>query len=99
MPEIGGRNVITDPDAIAAMLPHAGTMRLIDSVVHWDAECVVCSSERHHAHDNPLRSGGRLSAIHGIEFGAQAMAVHGFVARARTSAVAGLLTSVRDCRF
>ena len=91
--------MITDPDAIAAMLPQTGTMRLIDSVLHWDAQGITCGSDRHHADDNPLASAGRLSAIHGIEFGTQAMAIHGFVARSRASAVAGLLTAVRDCRF
>jgi len=92
--------VIRDRDAIAELLPHAGSMCLIDSVLHWDAQHIGCGSERHHAPDNPLRSSDRLSAIHGIEFGAQAMALHGaLLAGGRASAGFGWLASVRDCRF
>jgi predicted hotdog family 3-hydroxylacyl-ACP dehydratase len=66
-----------DRDAIAKMIPHAGTMCLLDGVLDWDRSSIRCVSRRHRRADNPLRQGGRLGALCGIEFAAQAMAVHG----------------------
>ena len=31
---------------IAALIPHAGAMCLLDRVVHWDAEKIRCTSRR-----------------------------------------------------
>lgn len=52
-------------------------MCLLDGVLGWDAAGVRCVSRAHRALDNPLRARGRLGAVCGIEFAAQAMAVHG----------------------
>lgn len=88
-------------ERIAALIPHAGAMCLLDRVLHWDDASIRCLSLRHRAADNPLRRAGRLDAICGIEFAAQAMAVHfrlaGGVERANR---AGYLASLRDvtCR-
>ena len=51
----------------------------------------------HRAADNPLRAYGRLGAVCGIEYAAQAMAVHGALLAIPdgTSARAGYLVSVR----
>jgi predicted hotdog family 3-hydroxylacyl-ACP dehydratase len=62
---------------ISALLPHAGTARMIERVVRWDRESIVAATTRHRATDNPLRKDGRLAAVHLAEFGAQAMAIHG----------------------
>ncbi len=86
---------------IAGLIPHAGAMCLLDGVVHWDENRIRCVSRSHLDAGNPLRTGGRLPAMCGIEYAAQAMAVHGGLAggtRARPRA--GYLASVRDmaCR-
>jgi len=86
---------------IAGLIPHAGAMCLLDGVVSWDEKRIRCVSRSHLDNDNPLRAGGRLPAVCGIEYAAQAMAVHGGLAvgdRARPRA--GYLASVRDlvCR-
>ena len=83
---------------IAALLPHAGTARMIERVVRWDAQTIVAATTRHRAPDNPLRKDGRLAAVHLAEFGAQAMAIHGglLTTAAGGTARPALLVSVRD---
>ena len=87
--------------AIAKMIPHAGAMCLLDGVIRWDALSIRCVSASHRDPHNPLRSGGRLHAVCGVEYAAQAMAVHGRLAGAvETRPRAGYLASVRNlvCR-
>lgn len=62
---------------IAAHIPHQGAMCLLDHVIEWDRQRIICQSVSHRAGDNPLRSKGCLHAVCGIEYAAQAMAVHG----------------------
>lgn len=62
---------------IEQLLPHAGRMRLIDRLVAYDEERIVCESDSHGADDHPLAANGVLSIVCGLEYGAQAMAVHG----------------------
>jgi predicted hotdog family 3-hydroxylacyl-ACP dehydratase len=86
---------------IARLIPHAGAMCLLDGVVSWDENRIRCVSRSHLDTGNPLRAGGQLPAVCGIEYAAQAMAIHGGLAggtRARPRA--GYLASVRDmvCR-
>jgi len=90
--------VILGRAEVARLLPHAGAMCMLDSVVEWDDERIVCHSDRHRAPDNPLRADARLAAIHAIEFAAQAMAIHHRLMN-RVSRVPrhGLLVSVRQC--
>jgi predicted hotdog family 3-hydroxylacyl-ACP dehydratase len=87
-------------DAIAKLIPQQGAMRMLDTIVRFDRDGIVCESARHRAPDNPLRAHGRLSVLHAIEFAAQAMAAHrrltGEIAIAPRS---GLLISVRQCTF
>lgn len=82
---------------IRALIPHAGDMCLLSGVTRWDATHITCIAQSHHDINNPLAHNGKLRALCGIEFAAQAMAVHGGL----TSLVgqrprAGLLVSVRD---
>lgn len=87
-------------DALADLIPQRGDMCLLDAIVRWDDDSIVCHSERHVASDNPLRAHGRLAAIHAIEFAAQAMAAHQRLTGIRASATGhGLLVSVRQCTF
>lgn len=62
---------------IAAHIPHQGSMCLLDAVLRWDAQHIVCSATSHRDANNPLRQFDRLGAACGIEYAAQAMAVHG----------------------
>lgn len=62
---------------IAAHIPHQGSMCLLDRVTGWDQQHIRCTAVSHRLASNPLRSGGRLGTVCGIEYAAQAMAVHG----------------------
>lgn len=76
-------------------------MCLLDEVVRWDDESIVCASKTHRDRMNPLRRGERLSAVHAFEYGAQAAAVHGGL-RARAAgktAPPGFLAALRDARL
>jgi predicted hotdog family 3-hydroxylacyl-ACP dehydratase len=64
-------------DAICARLPHAGAMCLLDRVEHWDEHAITCTATSHRDPANPLRANGRLHAVAGVEYAAQAMALHG----------------------
>lgn len=82
---------------IQKLIPHAGDMCLLSSVTQWDATHITCTAHSHRNPLNPLAQDGKVQALCGIEFAAQAMAVHGGL----TGAVgkrprAGLLVSVRD---
>ena len=85
---------------IARLIPHAGAMCLLDSVVQWDAARIRCVSRTHRDPGNPLRAGGQLPAVCGIEYAAQAMAVHGGLAGIiGNRPKAGYLVSLRDVIF
>ena len=82
---------------IAAHIPHAGAMCVLDEILAWDHERIRCTATSHRDADNPLRANGRLAAVCGIEYAAQAMAVHGAVLSATHSRPrAGFLASVRN---
>lgn len=66
-----------DRAAITRLIPHQGSMCLIDGVEAWSATTIDCWALSHRAADHPLRRDGTLSALAGIEYGLQAMAVHG----------------------
>lgn len=81
---------------IAAHIPHRGTMCLLDSVLDWGPEFIRCEATSHTRPDNPLRSYGRLAAVCGIEYAAQAMAAHGAALQQPAQRPrAGYLASVR----
>ena len=86
--------------AIESLLPHAGRMRLIDRVVSYDEQAIVCESDSHRAADHPLAQGGVLSILCGLEYGAQAMAIHGALLAARGArARHGYLVAASDLRW
>jgi predicted hotdog family 3-hydroxylacyl-ACP dehydratase len=65
------------PVDIPALIPHAGSMCLLDSVVSWSEGAILCIATSHLSPANPLRRNGRLSAVCGIEYALQAAALHG----------------------
>jgi predicted hotdog family 3-hydroxylacyl-ACP dehydratase len=82
---------------IAKVIPHAGSMCLLDGVLDCDAQRIRCISSTHRDADNPMRSGDVLHALCGVEYAAQAMAVHGaWDARFDRKPRAGYLAALRD---
>ena len=79
------------------LIPHRDAMALLDRVLSWNDDEIHATAESHRHADNPLRSGGRLRALHLCEYGAQAMAVHGGLLAQRDGGVAapGMLVSLR----
>ena len=81
---------------IAARIPHQGSMCLLDRVLDWDDQRIVCEAINHTDPTHPLRDAGRLGSATGVEYAAQAMAVHGaLLAPADARPTQGYLTSVR----
>ncbi len=62
---------------IAARIPHSGPMCLLDRVLSWNRETIVCEADNHRHPDHPLACDGALDTIAAVEYAAQAMAVHG----------------------
>ncbi|MDR2156129.1 MAG: 3-hydroxylacyl-ACP dehydratase [Burkholderiaceae bacterium] len=87
---------------IAARVPHAGRMCLLDGVTRATPQAIICTACNHRAHDHPLRQDGRLGAACGVEYAAQAMALHGALQAEQRQAArprAGMLVSLRDVRL
>ncbi len=85
------------PAEIAALIPHDGAMCLLDEVVSWDASHILCRSSSHRRAGNPLLRDGRIEAICGVEYAAQAMAVHGALCGIKkTAPTSGYLASLRE---
>ncbi len=80
---------------IAALIPHAGTMVLLEQVEHWDANAILCRTRSHLDPANPLRRAGRLAAVCALEYALQAAAVHGGL-RAGAAQVAGYVAGARS---
>ena len=89
-----------DRAAIAARIPHRGSMCLLAAVVGWSQDLISCRAVSHVDPANPLRAEGRLGAASGIEYAAQAMAVHGsLLAKVGDGPRQGYLTSVRNVQL
>jgi len=88
-------------EQLLALIPHAGTMCLLDSVEDYDESRIVCNSMSHQRDDNPLLTNARLSSIHAIEYGAQAMAVHGglLAQKDNKNIQQGYLVALRDIKL
>ena len=81
---------------IAKLVPHAGSMCLLEEVLEWDDNRIVCRAVSHRDTENPLRSDGRLAAIVGVEYAAQAVAVHGSLIASSSQPRSGYLAALRD---
>ncbi len=68
--------LIISKDALCRLIPHQGTMCLLDTVEQWDDTSIQCTAVSHRDAANPLRRDNQLEAICGLEYAAQAMAVH-----------------------
>ena len=74
---------------IMELIPHQGTMCLLDGVLAWSAEGITCAASSNLSPDNPLRRDGRLGAVCGIEYGLQAAALHAALMRDEAARSAG----------
>ena len=79
-----------DHVGIAARIPHAGRMCLLDRVLHWDERGIRCSAVSHRDADNPLRDADGLSTLAAIEYAAQAAAMHSALLHGAELDVAGV---------
>ena len=68
---------------IEALIPHSGAMSLLNKVLKWDKDHILCLANSHRDKHNPLRKENILSSVCGVEYAAQAMAVHGALALAK----------------
>ncbi|MGE0801404.1 MAG: hydroxymyristoyl-ACP dehydratase [Lautropia sp.] len=91
---------LLDRAAIAARVPHAGAMCLLDRVLAWDPQTLVAASDGHRRDPHPLARDGRLPATAAIEYAAQAMALHGaLIAPLDAAPTQGLLVGLRGVRL
>ena len=84
---------------IEALIPHAGSMCLLEQVVSWNAARIECIARSQRASDNPLRADNKLSSICGIEYAAQAMAVHGGLLAAGDQPRRGYIAVLSNIRW
>ncbi len=83
---------------ILELIPHQGTMCLLDEVTAWSDATITCRTRSHLSPDNPLRRRGGLSVLCGIEYGLQAAALHGALL-AGLPQPAGYLAALRSVEF
>jgi len=84
------------------LIPHAGDMCLLDTVVAWDDTTIHATSHSHVLATHPLRGEQGLHAVHLAEYGAQAMAVHGALRAHKQGATEprpGMLVSLRGVKL
>lgn len=88
-----------DREQILRRVPHQGAMCLWDEVVAWTPQDIHLRALNHRDPAHPLRSAGRLRALHLCEYGAQAMAVHGGLRAAAGAVTPGVLVALRDVQL
>jgi predicted hotdog family 3-hydroxylacyl-ACP dehydratase len=97
---MAGAPVTLDHAGIAARIPHSGRMCLLDSLLAWSANEVLCRATGHADPAHPLRSPQGLLAPCAIEYAAQAMALHGALNAVPGSVPsAGFLAAARQVRL
>ena len=86
---------------IAELIPHSGTMCLLQALDAWDKQHIVCRADNHRDPHNPLRTRSGLLAPNAIEYAAQAMALHGALIGQASGAPAtpGYLASARGVQL
>ena len=82
---------------LAGLIPHSGSMCLLDRVIEHSGHDIECAARSHQAPDHPLRRDGQLSALHLVEYAAQAMAAHGALISGGVQQ--GMLAALRHIRL
>jgi predicted hotdog family 3-hydroxylacyl-ACP dehydratase len=89
--------VLIGRQRIGELIPHAGSMCLLDAVGSWDGDKIRCTATSHLDPANPLRGNHGLHAVCALEYAAQAMALHGALTAGHGQrSRGGLLASARD---
>ena len=88
-----------DRAGIAARIPHAGAMCLLDALLSWNADEIVCRADHHNDPDHPLRLAAALPAACALEYASQAMALHAALCVAAHGPTPGFLASARGVRL
>ena len=84
-----------DRATIQRLVPHSGTMCLLDEVTQWGASSIECTARVPGA-DHPLRRHEAVPAIAACEYAAQAAAVHGALLDHALSPRPGMLVKLMD---
>jgi predicted hotdog family 3-hydroxylacyl-ACP dehydratase len=80
------------------LIPHTGAMCLLEELLEWDSARIRCRASSHRDATHPLAENGRLHAVCGVEYAAQAVALHGALvgaAAGASSATPGYLAGIR----
>ncbi len=85
-------------ERLEQLLPHTGSMCLLDRVLSHAPDRIVCAADSHRDPGHPLRHGGQLAALHLAEYAAQATAIHGALT-GDGAARPGMLAALRDVRL
>lgn len=83
---------------IERLLPQKEAMCLIDGVTSWDEASILCTADAGRA-SHPLKGERGVSAVHSVEYGAQAAALHCLLQRRSEPAQSGLLLQIHEARF
>ena len=91
-------NYPIDQQAIGKILPHAGSMILLEQITSASADTLYASTQSHLDKSNPLLLNKQLNSINGIEYAAQAMAIHAHLIADTTQKQpqSGYLATVRN---
>ena len=84
-----------DRTEIARRIPHAGAMRLLDTVVDWNDKAIYCQADAPGA-DHPLARAGSVPSVAAAEYAAQAVEVHGALLDGVATPRAGVLAKLSD---
>jgi predicted hotdog family 3-hydroxylacyl-ACP dehydratase len=88
---------------IEALIPHKGSMCLLDNVISVSAENIVCQTRSHQRNDNPLLANDILAPVVLVEYAAQAAALHQpWLAREQggdQTADKGYLAALRNVKY
>ncbi|HEU5297464.1 MAG TPA: hydroxymyristoyl-ACP dehydratase [Burkholderiaceae bacterium] len=84
---------------IAARIPHAGAMCLLERMLSWRDDEVVCEAINQADERHPLRLAGTLPAACALEYASQAMALHGALCARVGGPQPGFLASARSLRL
>lgn len=90
--------MMADRARIEQLVPHAGSMCLLDGVVEWDAVHIVCRAPEPDA-AHPLQREGSVPAIAAAEYAAQATAVHGALLDEASAPRAGVLAKLMEVQL
>ncbi|HEX6018418.1 MAG TPA: hydroxymyristoyl-ACP dehydratase [Burkholderiaceae bacterium] len=88
-----------DRAGIAARIPHQAPMCLLERLLSWGADEIVCLATDPADPAHPLRLGDALPAACALEIASQAMALHGALCAPTPRPTPGFLASARGVQL